>query len=153
SQALARQLQESGTKPGEPVALIAPNGFEWVIARFAIATANAMAVPIDDAATDTDIQAILSGCKATRAICTVAKAKALKAAHPNLQILALGDGPLPEGVARFEYLDSATPSVLAEAPDAAMLAYTSGTTGAPKAIVLTSSNIEANVEAMVDAHL
>jgi long-chain acyl-CoA synthetase len=58
-------------------------------------------------------------------------------------------------VARFEYLDSATPSVLAEAPptSSAMLAYTSGTTGAPKAIVLTSSNIEANVKAMVDAHL
>jgi len=155
SQALARQLQESGTKPGEPVALIAPNGFEWVIARFAIATANAMAVPIDDAATDTDIQAILSGCKATQAICTVAKAKTLKVAIPNLRILALGDGPLPEGVARFEYPPCATPSVSAEAPDTspAMLAYTSGTTGAPKAIVLTSSNIEANVKAMVDAHL
>jgi fatty-acyl-CoA synthase len=43
---LARGLIASGIRPGERVGLFLPNGAEWIAARFAVARAGAVAVPI-----------------------------------------------------------------------------------------------------------
>ena len=142
--ALAGGLLQQGVKPGEAIALLAPNGFEWVIGRLALGIIGAMTVAIDDLATDVEVQIILSGSRATRVLCKSSRAETLRKSNPALSIIALDDAAVAPEV-------QSLPEVSASAP--AMLAYTSGTTGAPKAIVLTHSNIETNVRALVASNL
>lgn len=153
AQALASTLLDDGVGPGDPVALLAPSGTSWVIARLALGAIGAMAVAIDDLAGDADVRAILSGSGAARLLCDPSRAATLQGANPSLRIIALGDEP-----ARSPQGEAASPARAQRAADIsgctpAMLAYTSGTTGTPKAIVLTYSNIETNVRALVGSRL
>ncbi len=153
TRALASGLLEQGVVLGEPVALLAPNGFGWVIARLALGAIGAIAVAIDDLATDGELRTIFSGFRAARVLCKSSRAEALRKSNPALSIIALDDGP--EGVGGIETPFVAEARRLPEISDSApaMLAYTSGTTGTPKAIVLTHSNIETNVRALLGSRL
>lgn len=154
--AFAAGLRQLGIAAGDPVALIGPNGFEWVTAWLGIVTAGAVAVPIDDTAPTADIRAALTGASARYIVCSISAARALAALDPNLDIIAFGEGDLPAGALAFDTLLSHPTSASLAPPQeeaTVMLAYTSGTTGAPKAIVLSRSNIDTNVRALVAARL
>ena len=151
----ASGLLGSGLSAGDAVALCGPNGFDWVIARLALDAAGMVAVPVDEFATDAELQTILRQCKARCAICPAARAETLRKSDPALRVIAFGEGTHPEGVERIGSLCASPVPALADIPAGrtAMLAYTSGTTGAPKAIVLTHANIETNVRALVESRL
>jgi len=144
--AFARSLLQRGIRSADTAALLAPNGFAWVIARLALGAIGAMAVAIDELAGDEELQTILSGSGAAHVLCATSRAEALRKSNPGLDIIALDGNAGLEGSAA-----EALPEISGSAP--AMLAYTSGTTGTPKAIVLTHANIEANVRALADSHL
>lgn len=153
--ALAGGLLQIGIVSGEPVALIGPNGFEWVIARLALEAAGALPVAIDDLGSTTDFQTILTQCKAEHVICSTSHAEALRKLDAKLNIVVFGAGQNPHGVQSLQSLLGppirALPSRQAGSP--AMLAYTSGTTGTPKGIVLTHANVATNVEALAASRL
>jgi long-chain acyl-CoA synthetase len=144
TRALAGRLLQQGVKPGEATALLAPNGFEWVIARLALGAIGAMAVVIDELATDGEVQTILSGSGASRVLCKSSRAGALRKLNLAVSIIALDDAMVAAEAQRLPEVSDCAP---------AMLAYTSGTTGAPKAIALTHSNIETNVRALAGSRL
>jgi long-chain acyl-CoA synthetase len=79
-------------------------------------------------------------------LCASSRAEALRKANPALGIVVIDDN-LGLGTRAAGTL----PEISASAP--AMLAYTSGTTGTPKAIVLSHANIETNVRALVATRL
>ncbi len=153
--ALAYGFLNTGIAPGDPVALIGPNGFDWVVVRFALELAGALTVAIDEFATDDELRAILTRCRVRFVICNARRAEVLRKSDGALHIITFGARTLPNGAHRLESLFDtgvrALPSRPADSP--AMLAFTSGTTGTPKAIVLTQANIAANVEALVKSHL
>ncbi len=153
--ALAYGFLKTGIEPNEPVALIGPNGFEWVVIRLALELAGALTVAIDEFATDDEIRAILAQCKAGFVICNGRYAEALRKFDGALRIIAFGARNLPDGAYRLESLFDTGVRALPGRPAAspAMLAFTSGTTGMPKAIVLTGANVAANVEALVKSRL
>ena len=152
---VATGFLEKGWTAGETVVLCGSNGFEWVIARLALAAAALIAVPIDEWATEADLKAVLLQSRVKRAVCSASRSAALLAMNPCLDIVAWRANVLPKGVQRLEDLFASPakslPILLANAP--AMLAYTSGTTGAPKAIVLTQRNIGTNVCALAASHV
>jgi len=144
--AVANVLLERGVRPGNTVALLGPNSFAWVFARLALGVIGAVAVAIDDLSSDDDVHAVLAGSGASLVLCNASRKEALQKSNPALGLIVLDEisQTAPKSDERFPLQPGSAP---------AMLAYTSGTTGVPKSIVLTRDNIEANVRALVGSHL
>jgi long-chain acyl-CoA synthetase len=150
---LATGLIAAGVRPGDAVVLFGPNSPTWITVRLALATCGAVAVALDDLATDAELAVLLPD----------SKARIVFAAGAHVPRLA----KLPDAATRRIYVldrdDIA--ALLAPQPDAlpavapesdCMLVFTSGTTGTPKSFLLTHANIMANVnglavEGIVDA--
>ena len=147
---LANGLQERGLKPAEPVAIMLPSGPDYFYSFFGILMAGGIPVPIYPPARPSQLEdhmrrhaRILGNCLANTLI-TVPEAKRvaqlLKSQVPNLQhIVSVTELMATTGIS--------TPPVLS-ANDVAFIQYTSGSTGNPKGVVLTHSNLLANIRAM-----
>jgi len=154
---LAAGLLTSGLKPGEPVAIFAPNSAEWIIAALAVIAAGGLLVPLD-----LHLPAKLlahevsdSGCArafACRASLAGLRAALPKQAAPKIYLLDAaessdGGGDEAPGWKTLLADDTvALPRLSAEAP--AVLFYTSGTTGLPKGVPLSHQNLLANLAAL-----
>lgn len=156
ARALACGLVAAGLGAGERVGVWAPNGAPWVIARLAIAAAGGAAVAIDDLADAEEAAAVLRSSRLRRLFTVAAHLDKLQALGADEQPQAFlidadkrADGA--PGAASWLTLcaasgDAPLPAPAADAP--AMLVYTSGTTGRPKAFALRNRHIEANVRAI-----
>jgi len=150
---LARGLRDAGIGEGERVALWAPNSPVWIVAALAVLTAGGVVVPIDDLADAEQLDAALVS-SAARLIFTTPRH--LEACGEILRMHAAGvilvdedqhDGQLATGWRSL--LGERTQDLPTPAPDEpALLSWTSGTTGSPKAFFLTHRNIATNVEAL-----
>jgi long-chain acyl-CoA synthetase len=149
---LGAGLRRDGVAAGEPVALLAPNGPDWVIARLGIAAAGALAVALDDLSTEDEIAATLRDSFARRVFASPAHAATVARLFPEIAIHVLADAGADGGRSwRDHFADEDAPPPTIGNDAEAMLVYTSGTTGAPKPFALTYANIAANVEALVGA--
>ena len=156
ARALAEGLRAAGLAEGERVALWAPNGAAWVIARLAIAAAGGVAVAIDELADADEAAAVLRSAQPGWLFTTAAHLEALPAqgeGKPARVLVLDDDDAAAQGreAASWGTLLSADPrpplpDVSADAP--AMLVYTSGTTGRPKAFALRNRHIDANIAAI-----
>jgi long-chain acyl-CoA synthetase len=139
--------RQAGVGPGDRVALLAENAPEWGAAYLGIVAAGATAVPIDVQLTDGEVRNLLghAGCAA---------AFASERQRPRLEAIG-GAGSRKLPVLALETLAQAgarrVPLELARgAPEApASILYTSGTTGAPKGVVLTHQNFLANADGVL----
>ncbi|HKY94097.1 MAG TPA: AMP-binding protein [Kiloniellales bacterium] len=142
SEAIAAGLLAQGVKPGEPLALFAPNSVEWVLARLAMIRIGALCVPIDFDADAARLKRLLDHGGARR----------LFVAPHLLDLAERAVGELERAV-EIVRLDEI--AALAAAPggtwpaakpeDIVSRFYTSGTTGQPKAVPLTHRNIVTNL--------
>jgi long-chain acyl-CoA synthetase len=152
AQRLAHRLRHIGVSKGAAVALWAPNSPLWVVAALAVLGAGGVLLPIDDLADAEQLRAALGCCPVRLLFTTQAH---LEACHDILSGRGIRAIPL-DGAARDgadwhslagkEAAD--LPAVAGDEP--ALLSWTSGTTGSPKAFRLTHRNIAANVEALRD---
>jgi fatty-acyl-CoA synthase len=125
--------------PGEPVAVWAGNGADWVLLEFAAALAGLTLVTVNPAYQAEELTHVL-GHSGARGVFLRGGAQAeiltrVRGRLPRLrEVITLGDwpsgdgGPLPD-------VDPASP---------AQILYTSGTTGRPKAAVLTHRGLTNN---------
>jgi long-chain acyl-CoA synthetase len=145
---LAVGLAGMGISKGDRVAIMARPRIRFAAALLAIVRLGALVVPIDPTLTATETADILkrSGARAVFA--------------PT----RLFDRLSAEGVARISFdddvneisfssllLDGGLPNVEITQDDTAILAYTSGTTGGAKGVLLTHGNISADIEGCINA--
>jgi len=150
---LARGLRDTGVGTGKRVALWAPNSPVWIVGALAVLSVSGVVVPIDDLADAEQLKAALVS-SAAQAIFTTSRhlesnGEILRT-HAGRVILVdqdEGDGGLATGWRSL--LGERTQDLPAPAPDEpALLSWTSGTTGSPKAFFLTHRNIATNIEAL-----
>lgn len=130
--AVATRLAQAGIGPGDVVAVKLPNRVELVVALFAAWKLGAAATPINPSLTATEVEFQLAD-SAAQVLVTDDDG------DHQVRVLHIGGD-----------LDAASPPVEGprRADDVALLVYTSGTTGLPKGVELTHSNLIAMAEAI-----
>lgn len=149
-ESLASGLRATTDTPHQPIALWAPNAASWVVARLAIAAAGRIAVAIDDHAGADEAQAILESSGA-RQLLTVGAHLEDAARAVDGQVITYVMDAEPGDAGSWSTLFAGRPDTAPLEPDPdspAMLVYTSGTTGRPKAFALRNRHIDANVQAI-----
>ncbi|MEQ0565627.1 fatty acyl-AMP ligase [Amycolatopsis sp. NEAU-NG30] len=126
-------------RPGDRVAVLCPQGTDYVTGFLAAIAAGAIAVPLFDPGLPGHagrLAAVLADCAPTAAVTTSAVRSAVEEfAGGGVEVVAV-DAP---GPARSWPVPEADPD------DVAYLQYTSGSTRNPAGVVLTHANVLANV--------
>ena len=146
TQALARALR-SQCEPGDRIAIISGNRVDWIVSNFAILFARCVSVPIFPTQTLEHIAYILKDCDAKLVFADAPAAKRLRALALGVPVVDF-DGEGGDSLRALEERGSQLVTPLdderAAAGDLAVLAYTSGTTGVPKGVMLTHGNLVQN---------
>lgn len=137
--ALAAALQQvHGIRPGDRVAILAANRWEWVVAFWAAVSAGAVPACFNGYWTAEEITYALELTEPALLVADAARLERLEGTDVGIPVVSVEDD-LPELVARFE---GVAPDAVATAEDdPAVLIFTSGTTGRPKAVALSHRGV------------
>ncbi len=156
SEAVASGLKGLGVKKGDRIALLLDNSPDFVFCYFAILAVRAIVVPINHMFKRDEIKYILEDSESSGLITSSAYSEIaleLNSIIRSLEFVALtnqnrkNSHSLAAYLNDINYLDNISSEEKAEPPDLAVFLYTSGTTGHPKAAMLTHGNILSNAEA------
>ncbi|HVV07654.1 long-chain fatty acid--CoA ligase [Amycolatopsis sp.] len=156
---VAAALRADGLRPGERVALIAPNVAEFPIVYFGLLKAGAVVVPLNPLLKERELSFIFNDCGAVAVFATEGSAQLPVLANARA---AAAEAPSVRKIVPLEELDDylAPHPEPAEteptgAEDPAVIIYTSGTTGTPKGATLSHVSLLLNArmkELLVPKH-
>lgn len=155
-------LQAIGVTRGDRVAIVAANGRHFAVALLATVGMGAVAVPLNPAATADELERELNEVSAKVVIVgpsAVAAWKRIDASRvSSVERVIVSDpmsvqGPGAAAVSFDEMVDTATetPEAHVHPDDPAVLIFTSGTAGAPRAAILSHGNLLSNIHQTLDA--
>ncbi|CAN5681859.1 long-chain fatty acid--CoA ligase [soil metagenome] len=147
-------LRGLGLDPGDRVALVCANNWYFVISYLAVLGAGLVAVPLNPTSPPPEIEAELAAIGARAVVVGPAGRATLasidRARVPALEHLICAVGAESDGWTSLDDLLAAAPSPAVERDDddLAVLIFTSGTAGSPKAAMLSHGNLQANIDQM-----
>ncbi len=142
-----------GLGPGDRIMLVIGTTPHFVVNLFGVLRAGAVAVPVNPLAPAPEMKSEINAVDPHLIIVGPAGAAALAKCDVTCPVVALPGAQFTGAVDFDDFLaDGALPIVERESSDLALLLFTSGTAGLPKAAMLTHGNLQANID-QVDAHM
>lgn len=140
-----------GVQPGDRVALVAANNWFFVVGYLAILGVGAVAVPLNPGSPTAELSHQLAEVGVTVAVVGPSSrlaAEGIDRAALGVEHIVATEGSGLSGAVVLEELFTGSQAPIVErAPDdLALLMFTAGTAGAPKAAMLTHGNLLANLE-------
>ena len=139
----ARKIKEKGIKPRDRVLLFFENSIEFYIGYYGIVQTGAVVAPLNTFLKERELSHIIADAKPMLLVASSALLTKLQEDHIDAKVPILTQ----EDMDLHSAID---PAVLEPVPaylkpdDMAALLYTSGTTGLPKGVMLSSKNIMTN---------
>ncbi|MGE5380206.1 MAG: class I adenylate-forming enzyme family protein [Methylocystaceae bacterium] len=147
----AQALQLRGVKKGDKVALLMMNCLEWLPIYFGILRTGALAVPLNFRFSADEIKRCLETAEAQILVYGpefVERVEQIRDKIASLESLIFVGTDCPTGTESYRAIIDGMPvndpGINISDDDEAALYFTSGTTGVPKAIILTHSNLVAS---------
>jgi acyl-CoA synthetase (AMP-forming)/AMP-acid ligase II len=145
---LAGRLRQAGMEPGQVVAIVLPNGLEYLVSFLGVTRARLVAAPLNPAYKADEFRFYLEDSGA-QGIITSADADTVRAVAQSLKLRIWHAG---RAATREVHLSGPGPldstSAVPETPrteDTALFLHTSGTTSRPKGVPLTHGNLMASL--------
>lgn len=155
---LAGALQQLGMRSGDRVGMMSLNSDRYVEYLYGVWWAGGVINPINIRWSAREVAYSLDDCDTKILLVDdsfVATAQSLRQVSVSLQTLVyVGDGEVPQGMLGFEALLASAGPVedsMRMNADLAAVMYTGGTTGLPKGVMLTHTNIYVNALSAVAA--
>ncbi|WP_239076873.1 AMP-binding protein [Actinocatenispora rupis] len=142
--ATANGLRELRPGPGDRLALVSPNGIDWVVAYFAALAADLVVVPGNPAYTGAELGRLLADSGA-RVLVGTPEVHEATADHTVTRYVVGGAHPAARPFAELR-ADGDLTAPVRGGEDTAVLLYTSGTSGTPRAAMLSHRALLANGE-------
>ena len=136
AEGLAGGLAAQGVQPGDPVAIMLPNGLAAAVAILGVSRLGAVAVPLSPHSKPAELTFVFRDAGVTAILTDDRGAARCQGLGPRVITRLDGDGPAP-----------APPGP----DDDAVYLYSSGTTGRPKRVPRTHAQLAAEAEAYVAA--
>jgi fatty-acyl-CoA synthase len=153
AQRRAAWLAARGIVKGDRVALVVPEGHEFVLSFLGCVVAGAVPVPIFPRAT---FKAASDYSETVGHIVDASASKLLLAMNANLALVEPVRARLPLGIATTDDLFVGEPPAFAppgiSPDDLCFLQFTSGSTSRPKGVIVTHRNLVANASAFLGPH-
>ena len=143
---LASGFRKLGAAPGDRIAFLHPNHTDLLLGYFGCIKAGAVAVPVNPTYTPREIMHIIGDSGAKILVSTERFSESLETVRKESASLARvivkkeGQG-LKEAISAVSGPLSPEDPIERSADDAAMIFYTSGTTGTPKGVMISHRNI------------
>ena len=146
---IANALISMGVKKGDRVALLASNCHQFIEVHIAASKAGAIMVPLNGMLSPCEIAHLLNHSESKVLFITSDFAHAIARISKDIptvkEFISIGGG---EGIQDYETLVSrypvSDPLIPIDENDTAYIAYTSGTTGLPKGVMLSHRNLFSN---------
>ena len=153
---LANKLRECDIKKGDRVAIILPNSSQFVVAYFCIMKLGAIAVPLDFRFKGEELFPILTDARIKVVITTsLYQSCDVFPRVESIKTIIMTGEDVADEVVRYEEVirdESLSSEIMVDikGEEDALYLYTSGTTGTPKGVVLSFSNLDLFPETLVE---
>ncbi len=157
AQIVAGMIRAAGVEPGDCVAHVSENRFEWIITDLAIHLAGAVHVPIHVTVSGQQIAEQIADCGARLVFASNGElvASFAKLVPLEIQVFVHDDWPVSLELrltALKPHANSDALGLKSSANDLATILYTSGTTGRPRGVMLSQGNLASNAAAAAEIH-
>ena len=140
----------------QKIVLVGSNRYEWCVSYLAITTGNMVVVPLDRALPDNELEKLIKRSEATAVIFENKHKKLVeKILKEESQVkitINMDEGELAKKIKEGEELlekgDTKYDQIEIDSNKMAIMLFTSGTTNAPKAVMLSQNNICANIQSL-----